>query len=54
MKYTGLALQMLVTIGLAVGIGYYLDIRTNLLPLFTLLFTFASLVSVIYWLIKSI
>ena len=54
MKYSGLALQMLVTIGLAVAVGYFLDTKTNLLPLFTLLFTFGSLASVIYWLIRSL
>jgi hypothetical protein len=43
---------MLVTIGLAVGIGYIIDIKLGLLPLFTLIFAFASLIAVIYWLVN--
>jgi hypothetical protein len=45
---------MLVTIGLSVGLGYFIDTRLGLLPLFTLFFTFASLIAVIYWLIKTV
>ena len=55
LKYSGLAVQMLVTIGLMAFLGYKLDQWLDIIfPVFLLLFVFASLGLIIYRLIKSV
>lgn len=54
LKYTGLAMQMLVTIGVAGFIGFWLDRQIGWkFPLLLLLFIMAALFGIIYGIIKS-
>ncbi len=55
LKYSGLAFQMAVTIGLMAFLGYKIDIWLNLnFPVFLLIFVFAGLAGSIYQLIRSL
>ena len=54
LKYSGLAFQMLLIIGIPVAVGVLIDQNTSYrFPLFTIIFVLISLSGVIYWLIKS-
>lgn len=54
LKYTGLAMQMVVTIGVAGYIGYWLDKLLGWrFPVFLLLFIIAALGGIIYGIIRS-
>lgn len=53
LKYSGLALQMVVTIGLMAFLGYKIDIWFNLkFPVFLMIFIFTGLAGSIYRLIR--
>ncbi|MCZ6901021.1 MAG: AtpZ/AtpI family protein [Bacteroidetes bacterium] len=55
LKYTGLAFQMLLVIGIATWGGWELDQYLGFeFPLFTLLLSITSIVGLIYKLIKSL
>lgn len=55
LKYSGLAIQMTITIGLMAFIGYKLDIYFALkFPVFLLVLVFSSLFGSIYLLYKSL
>lgn len=54
LKYSGLAIQMLVTIGVAGFIGYWLDQQIGWkFPLLLMVFILAALFGIIYGIIKS-
>lgn len=53
LKYTGLGLQMVLTLAVAGGIGYYLDTLIGWkFPVLLLVFLMAALTGTIYLLIK--
>ena len=55
LRYSGLAIQMIVTIGLMAFLGYKIDGWIGIkFPAFLLLFTFSALTGLIYRLIKSV
>ena len=55
LKYTGLAFQLVVTIGVAGWLGYLLDKYLELtFPLFIILFTISAFVGIMYRLYKAI
>ena len=55
LKYSGLAIEMAVTIGVATWLGYWIDQQLSFkFPLFMLLLMFISLGGILYRLIKSI
>lgn len=55
LKYSGLAIQMLVTIGVMGFLGYKIDGWLELkFPVFLLLFIISALTGIIYRLIKSL
>jgi F0F1-type ATP synthase assembly protein I len=55
LKYSGLAIQLVVTIGVAGWLGYLLDNYLSLkFPVFTLVFTMASFGGSFYLLFRSI
>lgn len=55
LKYSGLAIQLVVTIGVAGWLGYLLDNYLSLkFPIFTLVFTMASFGGSFYLLFRSI
>ncbi len=55
LKYSGLALQMAVTIGLMAFLGYKIDIWLNLnFPVFLFVFILTGLTGSIYRLIRSL
>ncbi len=54
LKYSGLAFQLLAAIGVFGWLGYLLDKRLNLLPLFTLLFGFLAFGGMMYQIYRSI
>lgn len=54
LKYSGLAIQMLVTIGIAGFAGFWIDQQIAWrFPLFLMLFIIMALVGIIYGIIKS-
>lgn len=54
LKYSGLAIQMVVTIGLAGFAGYWIDKQIGWgFPAFLLLFIMLALAGIIYGIIKS-
>lgn len=54
LKYSGLAIQMVTTIGVAGFIGYWLDQQIGWkFPLLLMLFVLAALFGIIYGIIKS-
>lgn len=54
LKYSGLAVQLVVTIGIAGWLGYWLDKYLVLkFPLFILIFTMGTFAGVIYQLYRS-
>lgn len=54
LKYSGLAIQMMATIGVAGFIGYWLDQQIGWrFPLLLMLFVLGALFGIIYGLIKS-
>jgi TRAP-type C4-dicarboxylate transport system permease small subunit len=54
LKYSGLAIQMVVTIGVAGFIGYWLDQQIGWkFPLLLMLFVLSALFGIIYGIIKS-
>ena len=55
LKYSSLAMQMALTIGIATWIGYWIDRQLGFkFPLFMLLLMFASLGGILYRVIKNI
>ena len=54
LKYSGLAFQLLAAIGVCGWLGYLLDKRLNLTPLFTLLFGFLAFGGMMYQIYRSI
>ena len=55
LKYSGLAMQMALTIGVATWLGYWIDQRLGFeFPLFMLLLMLVSLGGILYRLIKNI
>jgi len=55
LKYSGLAIQLVVTIGVAGWLGHLLDNYLNLrFPLFIVIFTIAAFAGVLYQLYRSI
>ncbi len=54
LKYGGLAFQLLAAIGVFGWLGYLLDKRLNLIPLFTLLFGFLAFGGMMYQIYRSI
>lgn len=55
LKYTGLAFQILITLGVLMYLGYLIDQQTGWkIPLFVILFMFLGLAGVIYKLYKDI
>lgn len=55
LKYTRIGFQMLVTIGLGVWMGVWLDEKTNLdFPLFTILFSLLFIFASIYNVIRQL
>ena len=55
LKYSGLAVQMVVTIGVAAWLGYLLDKYLELkFPLFTVLLTMGTFAGVMFQLYRSI
>lgn len=54
LKYSGLAFQLLGSIGVCGWLGYLLDKRLNLLPLFTLLFGLLAFGGTMYQVYRSI
>jgi F0F1-type ATP synthase assembly protein I len=54
LKYSGLAFQLLAAIGVLGWLGYLLDKRFNLIPLFTLLFGFLAFGGMMYQIYRSI
>ncbi len=55
LKYSGLAVQLVITIGIAGWTGYLLDNYFALkFPVFILVFTFSAFAGVMYLLFKSI
>jgi F0F1-type ATP synthase assembly protein I len=54
LKYSGLAFQLLAAIGVLGWLGYLLDKRLNLIPLFTLLFGFLAFGGMMYQIYRSI
>ena len=54
LKYSGLAFQLLAAIGVFGWLGYLLDKRLNLIPLFTLLFGFLAFGGMMYQIYRSI
>ncbi|MGK7389318.1 MAG: AtpZ/AtpI family protein [Candidatus Cyclobacteriaceae bacterium M2_1C_046] len=54
LRYSGLAIQMVVTIGMAGFAGFWIDRQIGWrFPLFLLLFIILALVGIIYGIIKS-
>lgn len=54
LKYTGLAMQMVVTIGVAGYIGYWLDQQIGWrFPVLLMLFVLGALFGIIYGIIRS-
>jgi len=54
-KYTSIAFQMLITILAGVFGGHYLDKYLNLkFPVFTVIFSFASVIISIYFVVKDL
>ena len=54
LRYSGLAMQMVVTLGVAGLIGYWLDQQIGWkFPVLLLLFVFAALFGILYGIIKS-
>ena len=55
LKFSGLAIQMMVTIGVMVYAGYRLDLWLGIkFPAFLLTFTLMSLIGSIYWLYRAV
>lgn len=55
LKFSGLAIQMTLTIGVMVYLGYRLDLWLNLrFPAFLLLFTLVSLIGSLYMLYRAV
>ncbi|MCU0420723.1 MAG: AtpZ/AtpI family protein [Cyclobacteriaceae bacterium] len=55
LKYSGLGLQLLVTIGLCAWLGHWLDVRLGLkFPIFLLVLTFAGLGGSMYQLYRQL
>jgi len=53
MRYAGLSAQLLVAIGLAVFIGYKVDHRVNIFPLFTSTLPLLVLGAIFYKLVRD-
>ncbi|SFV33245.1 AtpZ/AtpI family protein [Thermoflavifilum thermophilum] len=54
LRYAGLTTELLVTIGLGVGVGLWIDRKTHLsLPVFTIVLSLGSLVVALWRVIKS-
>jgi F0F1-type ATP synthase assembly protein I len=54
MRYSGLGLQMMVTIGVFITIGYLLDRHFETPPVFILIFSFIGIGAGFYHFIKSL
>lgn len=55
LKYSGLGMQLLLTVGLSTWFGYWLDEKLdNRFPGFTILFSFLALFGQLFILIKSL
>jgi F0F1-type ATP synthase assembly protein I len=53
-RYSGLGLQLMVTIGIFILIGYYLDRRFDTSPVWVLIFSFIGTGAGFYHFVKSL
>lgn len=54
-KFSGLAFELLGIITVGIGIGYFLDLTfENQIPFLTIIFSFLSLVGIIYYLLRRL
>jgi len=54
-KYSGLAFELLGIIVVGIGTGYFLDlILENKIPFLTIIFSFLSLVGIVYYLLRRL